>query len=136
MTGSPLYSIEKSRNFERSFKKLVKAYQRDFPQIIINLLEELMDNPYPANSRDEPLPTKTKLSEGWTFHKLELKIAKGASGQIRLMYLVNEGTTIIKPLWIYSHEQFAKRPADKDIKVAIQEALDPIIDEAKDEDKT
>jgi hypothetical protein len=35
---------------------------------------------------------------------------------------------IIKPLWIYSHEQFDKRPADKDIKTAIQAALDATTD--------
>ncbi len=28
--------------------------------------------------------------------------AKGASGQIRIIYLVNEQDRIIKPLWIYN----------------------------------
>lgn len=39
------------------------------------------------------------------------------------MYLVNETERIIKPLWIYSHQQFTKRPPDKDIRQVIQEAL-------------
>jgi hypothetical protein len=34
---------------------------------------------------DEPLPSKMKLPEGWTFHKLEGRVSKGASGQIRLI---------------------------------------------------
>lgn len=125
MTGSVPCSIEKSPNFERSFKKLNKAYKQGFLEVAVSILEGLMDDPYPSSSRDEPLPSKTKLPEGWTFHKLEFRIGKGASGQIRLMYLVNESEAVIRPLWIYSHEQFVKRPADKDIATAIQEALDP-----------
>lgn len=84
----------------------------------------MLEEPYPRNSRREPLPRKIKLPDDWTFHKLELKLAKGASGQIRLMYLVSEQDKIIKPLWIYSHEQFAKRPSDRDISDAVKEILD------------
>ncbi|MBD2097121.1 hypothetical protein H6F90_18640 [Trichocoleus sp. FACHB-591] len=125
MTGSTPFSIEKSENFARSLKKLSKAYNKEFIEIVVNILEGLIDAPYPPSSRDEPLPSKIKLPEGWTFHKLEFRCSKGASGQIRLMYLVNEEVSVIKPLWIYSHEQFVKRPPDKDIKNSIQEALDP-----------
>lgn len=94
-------------------------------EVVVNVLEELLDDPYPSSSRDEPLPSKMKLPEGWTFHKLEFRLAKGASRQVRLMYLVNESRAFILPLWIYSHEQFVKRPADKELKYAIQDALDP-----------
>jgi mRNA-degrading endonuclease YafQ of YafQ-DinJ toxin-antitoxin module len=125
VTGLSPFSIEKSENFQRSFRKLSKAYNKGFVGIVVNLLEALLDDPYPSNSRDEPLPSKMKLPEGWTFHKLELRVSKGASGQIRLMYLVNESAAVIIPLWIYSHEQFVKRPADKELRNAIQEALDP-----------
>jgi hypothetical protein len=84
----------------------------------------LVEDQYPINSRNEPLPGKIQLAEGWTFHKLEFRISKGASGQIRLMYLVNTITCVIKPVWIYSHEQFAKRPGDKDLKSVIKEILE------------
>jgi len=40
------------------------------------------------------------------------------------MYLVNASTCVIRLLWIYSHEQFSKRPPDKDLKDVIQETLD------------
>jgi hypothetical protein len=86
-------------------------------------LEDLIEDPYPTNSRDEPLPGKIHLPKQWTFHKLEIRVSKGASGQIRLMYLVNETACVIKLVWIYSHEQFAKRPADKDLKSIIREIL-------------
>ncbi|MHC5827743.1 MAG: hypothetical protein ACYT04_70635 [Nostoc sp.] len=52
-------------------------------------MEDLIEDQYPINSRNEPLPGKIELPQGWSFHKLELKVSKGASGQIRLMYLVN-----------------------------------------------
>ncbi|MGL6341494.1 MAG: type II toxin-antitoxin system RelE/ParE family toxin [Waterburya sp.] len=124
MTGSTPFLIEKSDNFQRSLKKLVKAHGKRFTQIIIETLENLTENPYPHNSRQEPLPGKLRLSQDLTFHKLELRISKGASGQIRLMYLVNNSDRIIKLVWIYSHEQFTKRPADRDLQAVIKEILD------------
>ena len=127
MTGSTLFSIEESEFFRRSLKKLVKASGKILAKKLIaflsDSLENLLDEPYPRNSRCEPLPRKIKLPDDWTFHKLELKLAKGASGQIRLMYLVSEQKRIIKPLWIYSHEQFAKRPSDRNIADAIKEII-------------
>lgn len=124
MTGSTPFSIESSDNFRRSFKKLAKVHGKSFVELITKTLEDLIDDQYPRNSRNEPLPRKIQLPEGWTFHKLELWVVKGASGQIRLMYLVNATTCTIKLVWIYSHEQFAKRPADADLKSVIREILD------------
>jgi mRNA-degrading endonuclease YafQ of YafQ-DinJ toxin-antitoxin module len=123
VTGSTLFSIEHSDNFKRSFKKLVKVHGTGFVELIAKTLEELIDDQYLHNSRNEPLPGKTQLLEAWTFHKLELRVSKGASGQIRLMYLVNATTCTIKLVWIYSHEQFAKRPADADLKSVINEII-------------
>ncbi|GAP93971.1 hypothetical protein [Leptolyngbya sp. NIES-2104] len=124
MTGSIPFSIEESENFKRSFKKLAKVHKNTLIELVAETLENLIDDQYPNNSRNEPLPSKIQLPEDWTFHKLELRIAKGASGQIRLMYLVNESTYTIRLVWIYSHEQFAKRPADTDLKNTIREILD------------
>ncbi|MGB3760253.1 MAG: hypothetical protein WBA07_28395 [Rivularia sp. (in: cyanobacteria)] len=124
MTGLTPFSIEKTGNFKRSFKKLAKLYGNDFIEIIAEILENLIEDQYPIKSRQEPLPGKIKLPEGWTFHKLEFQFGKGASGQIRLMYLVNDVDYIIKPVWIYSHEQFAKRPGDKELKSVIKDILE------------
>lgn len=124
MTGSTPFSIEASDNFNRSFKKLAKVHRDSFAALIAKILEDLIDEQYPSNSRNEPLPGKIHLPEGWTFHKLELWVSKGASGQIRLMYLVNATTCTIRLVWIYSHEQFSKRPTDDDLKSAIREILD------------
>ncbi len=123
MTGSTPFSIEASDNFKRSFKKLAKVQGTRFVELVGEILEDLTEDQYPINSRNEPLPGKIQLTEGWTFHKLEFRISKGASGQIRLMYLVNTTACVIRLVWIYSHEQFAKRPADKDLKSVINEIL-------------
>jgi mRNA-degrading endonuclease YafQ of YafQ-DinJ toxin-antitoxin module len=124
VTGSVHFSIEKTENFQRSFKKLAKFQGKQVLDLVATALEALMKNPYPIKARDEPLPGSFRLPEEWTFHKLEIRVGKGGSGQVRLMYLVNEREFIIKPLWIYNHEQFAKRPPDKDLANVIQEALD------------
>ena len=124
MTGSTLFSIEKSLCFERSFKKLAKVHGKAFVVHIAEVLESLIENPYPQSSRREPLPSRLQLPEGWTFHKLEIWVAKGASGQVRLMYLVNEESLTIELVWIYSHDQFKKRPAEADLKAVLREILD------------
>ncbi|WP_335104564.1 hypothetical protein [Nostoc sp.] len=87
-------------------------------------MEDLIEDQYPINSRNEPLPRKIELPQAWSFHKLEFKVSKSASGQIRLMYLVNTTDCVIKLVWIYSHEQFAKRPTEVDLKSVLKEILD------------
>jgi mRNA-degrading endonuclease YafQ of YafQ-DinJ toxin-antitoxin module len=129
VTGSILFLLEKTDNFERSFKKLIKSYksklqQQEFVGIVSNYLEQLIVDPYPAQARDEPLAGGIKIPDLWTFHKLAFTTSKGASGQIRLMYLVNESERIVKIFWIYNHEQFRKRPPDKDIKDVLKEAFE------------
>lgn len=121
MTGLTPFSIEELENFKRSFKKLAKIYGKSFIKVISSILENLLEDPYPNNSRNEPLPGKVKLPSEWTFHKIAFKFAKGAFGQIRLIYLVNEEAGIIKPIWIYNHEQFAKRPGDKELRNIIKQ---------------
>jgi hypothetical protein len=125
VTGLPRFSIERTESFERSFKKLAKFYRKEAIEALIVGFEALSADPFPPKSRDEPLPSKVQIPEGWTFHKLEIRLGKGASGQVRLMYLVNEGARMIKPLWIYNHEQFAKRPDDPEIRAVIRSALNP-----------
>ena len=124
MTGSTPFSIEASDKFNRSFKELKKVHRDSFVALVAKTLEALIDDQQPNNSRTEPLPGKTQLPEEWTFHKLEIRFSKGASGPLRLMYLVNATTCTIRLVWIYSHEQFAKRPADDDLKSVIREILD------------
>ncbi|MEM9155561.1 MAG: type II toxin-antitoxin system RelE/ParE family toxin [Cyanobacteria bacterium P01_F01_bin.33] len=126
MTGSPLFSLEKTDGFERSFRKLAKskAYGNSFSDKISDILKNLLDEVSPRDSRDEPLPGGASIPDGWTLHKLEIRMGKGASGQVRLIYLVNESDSIVRPLWLYSHEQFSKRPPDRELKNAIKNAIE------------
>ncbi len=121
MTGSIPFLLEKTESFEKTFTKLgkSKAYDKTFPEKIGRVLKSLLHDSYPKDSRKEPLPSKTKLPKGWTLHKLEIKVGRGNSGQVRLMYLVNETLFTILSLWLYSHEQFKKRPPDKDLREVI-----------------
>lgn len=57
MTGSTPFSIEESENFKRSFKKLAKIHGSDLIEIAANALEDLIEDPFPINSRKEPLPS-------------------------------------------------------------------------------
>lgn len=124
MGGSTPFLIDTSENFKRYFKKLAKIHDSSFVETVGEILEVLIEDPYPINSRNEPLTGKIHLLEGWPFHKLEFRVSRGASGQIRLMYLVNSVACLIKLIWIYNHEQFTKRPADKDIQRLIKEILE------------
>jgi hypothetical protein len=41
---------------------------------------------------------------------------------------------LIKLLWIYNHEQFAKRPDDRDLRESIDIALNPETTESQDDE--
>ena len=129
MTGLPPFLLEKKDTFQTSFKKLIKSYksksqQQDFIRFISNQIESLLVNPYPAQSRTEPLPVGIRLPDNLQFYKLVIIVAKGGSGQIRLMYLVDKELRVIKLLLIYNHEQFPKRPADSDLRNVLRLALE------------
>ncbi|MBF2098857.1 MAG: type II toxin-antitoxin system RelE/ParE family toxin [Gloeomargaritaceae cyanobacterium C42_A2020_066] len=126
MTGSLPFLLQKTDSFEKSFKKLAKsnAYRGEALEIISQSLENLQEDPYPTNARDEPLPSGVNLNRDWTLHKLEIRVGKGAAGQVRLIYLVNEGQRVLRPLWLYRHEQFRKRPSDQDLRIVIESALE------------
>ncbi|NEO68192.1 hypothetical protein [Moorena sp. SIO3H5] len=124
MTGSNPFSIEASHKFKPSLKKVAKVHGNSFVELVTQIVENLKQDPYPRNSRQEPLPKKSKLPQGCTFHKLEFRFAQGASGQIRLIYVVNTNRSVITLVWIYTHEQFEKRPDDKDLRSVIQQILE------------
>ncbi|BDA71977.1 hypothetical protein RIVM261_004760 [Rivularia sp. IAM M-261] len=73
MTGLTPFSIETTDNFQRSLKKVAKTLGAGFAKLVTEALEGLINDPYPINSRQEPLPAKIQLPDEWTFHKLEIK---------------------------------------------------------------
>ena len=68
MTGSIPFLLETTDNFQRSFKKIVKSYksklqQQEFVELVSNYLEQLIIDPYPPQSRDEPLSGGMKIPD-------------------------------------------------------------------------
>lgn len=127
MDGLNPFLIEKTAFFEASFKKLAKATPKGLKTKLAKevgvLIGSLVEDQRPPSSRQEPCPKKVSLPPLCEFRKIEFTLSKGASGQVRLMYLVDFKSRVIKPVWIYSHEQFSKRPSDSDLNKVIKEVL-------------
>lgn len=121
MSGSNPYSLEETGKFKRSLKKIATPALK---KPLADYLKELTLNPEHPKAEREPQPGGYTIPPDWAFYKLRFQIGKGASGKIRLMYLVNESTKRIKLLWIYNHEQFAKRPAEDDLVSLMREVLE------------
>ncbi|MGB3297889.1 MAG: type II toxin-antitoxin system RelE/ParE family toxin [Phormidesmis sp.] len=128
--GSPNYEVSLSPKFARAIKVLKKKYKskreaKAFVEAISDIVEELAQFPEPKESRQEPWPSNLNYAE-WNLRKLTFPLPgrSGAVGQGRLIYLVNDQLRIIHLLWPYTHEEFDKRPPDKDLKSLIQEFID------------
>lgn len=137
MTGSPKFLKVPARNFERSLRRLIKRYKgsrekQAFIVFISQLVDELCDEPHSSNSAPEPIPGKMPLQEELEFRKLRFAMPglRGASGQGRLMYLINSTQRKIILVWIYTHEEFEGRPDDKSLKVSLQDAMASLGEEA------
>ena len=128
MAGSNHFSIDtECESFKRSFRKLSKATPKGVLRKLLDeievQLEGLKKEPRPAASRPEPPTSKAPLPPLVEFRKLCFTIQKGASGQIRLMYIVDLDAQKISPVYIYSHEQYSKRPSVKEVTQAIKDGL-------------
>ncbi len=125
------YRLEsRGEGFVRTLKKFLKSYnkaqRKAVQEVLANIFEEIGNNPNSATSREEPLPQKADRVEGWELRKREFFISSGASGQGRLIYLLNEGEAVVRLIWIYNHEQFEKRPPDSGLVSSISEALEEL----------
>jgi hypothetical protein len=128
--GSPTYRVIPSDKFTRAAKVMKKSYKSNresqaFLDCLASLVEQLTQNPRLENSRLEPIPKGVDLQGGWEFHKLCFSVPgrSGASGEGRIMYLVNSTTNIIKLAWLYTHAEFKGRPVDRDLKQLLQDLL-------------
>jgi hypothetical protein len=124
------YRVVPSGKFERTVKSLKKGYKskqdaQTFVGVVTNIVQGLTITPRPDSSRLESWPSNLRSDE-WEFRKLVFILPgrKGASGEGRLMYLIDDARKLIQLIWIYTHEEFKKRPPDKDLKGIMQELLD------------
>jgi mRNA-degrading endonuclease RelE of RelBE toxin-antitoxin system len=131
-SGLSAYKVIPTDKFQRTIKNLKKSYKSErsqsaFVDCISSIITTLSKNPRSdeLNTFQEPLPKGIQLA-AWEFRKLIFSMPdyQGAKGQGRLMYLVNDSDLLIKLVWIYTHEEFQKRPPDKELKPLISDALD------------
>ncbi|NEP61105.1 MAG: hypothetical protein F6K31_29685 [Symploca sp. SIO2G7] len=124
-----------TRNFERWLKRLIKRYKgsgdkQAFQMFISQLIDNLCITPRPSNSALEPIPGKMILPQELEFRKLRFAMPglRGASGQGRLMYLINSvrNPIILILVWIYTHEEFEGRPDEKSLQAALQDAINSL----------
>ena len=130
MAGSPRYLKVPTRNFERWLKKLIKRYKgskdkQAFQVFIFQLIDNLCSDSRPSNSALEPIPGKMALPQELEFRKLRFAMPglRGASGQGRLMYLINSVQSSIVLVWIYTHEEYEGRPDEKSLEAVLQDAI-------------
>jgi mRNA-degrading endonuclease YafQ of YafQ-DinJ toxin-antitoxin module len=72
VTGSRPLSIEASSNFKRTFKKLAKAYQKDFEGIVATALEALMVRSNPTEILKKKEGTRRScLGRQWAVRRLQ-----------------------------------------------------------------
>lgn len=125
-----MYLLKRSKVFEHSFKKFIKKHP--YKQKIVAKLKEITKGleidptfaKYTIKASEEPISYGFLNESASTFWKIRFTAGKGAAGQIRLMYLVNDAEKIVILIYIYDHKQYAKRPPDDYLKNVIRDAID------------
>ncbi len=136
MTGSSKFLIKPFIKFTRSYKELLKRYYKGdrakqaFIECVAKIVENLSSDPFLIDSFTESSPGGLNIPEEWEFRKyyFDMPSLRGASGEGRLMYLVNRSQSVIWLLWVYTHSEYEKRPPEKNLKQLIQELIESQID--------
>ncbi|KYC41659.1 hypothetical protein WA1_16580 [Scytonema hofmannii PCC 7110] len=124
MSGCITYQIKRLDKFESSFDKLVKAHYRknkrarsSFENLIDYFIDELRKNPSFELSDDENFPKGCNKID-FQFRKIRFNMPElqGAARYGRLMYIVHEPQHTVYLLWVYTHEEFRKRPGDDELR--------------------
>ncbi len=133
MTGSDVYQTKPLSNFETSYRKLVKKHYRknhqareEFIDLVGGFLRLMRSSPRlpHAVGHLEPWPpgTAEKGFELWKMH-FDMPGIKGAAGEGRLVYLIAEEERIVYPIWIYTHDEFDKRPPEREMGRLLKSAM-------------
>jgi hypothetical protein len=142
VSGCETYQIVPLERFESSLKKLIKNHYRknerarnSFLDLIDNFIKELRENPCSNYFSDDENFPKGSYDQKLKFRKIKFRTPelKGASGCGRLMYVVCETRCTFYLVWVYTHEEFSKRPSDDDLRgefVVIQQNIEQSNNEA------
>ena len=124
MPGCEIYSIRPLQKFEISLVKLVKTHYKknkrardSFETLIQKYIETLAKDPLFDESDSENFP-KGAYKPDFEFRKIRFLMPElqGASRQGRFMYVVHQASCSVYPVWIYTHEEYPKRPSDQELK--------------------
>lgn len=124
MPGCEIYSIRPLPKFEISLFRLVKSHYkknkraRDTFEILIKTyIDSLAQNPFFDDSDSENFP-KGAYKPDFEFRKIRFLMPElqGASRRGRFMYVVHQASCSVYPIWIYTHEEYPKRPSDQELK--------------------
>ncbi|MEG4282502.1 hypothetical protein QUB68_05190 [Microcoleus sp. A006_D1] len=142
MKGSEQFHIKLSNKFERSQEELSRVRYRKNPAGLVKFLEliqklirilSVAPRPRPPLGHFEQWP-KGSSREGWELWKLEFKMPQlqGASGQGRLIYLLDITKQEVVLVWIYTHAEFEKRPPDSSLKRLLRKIIedDEVLEES------
>jgi hypothetical protein len=133
LSNSESFQTRRLENFDRTYKALVKSHYRknrqaraDFEKRVAGIISLLRSDPRPPPPFGglERWP-KGSYQEGWELRKLHFGMPglRGASGEGRLIYMVDTDGATVYLVWIYTHDEFPTRPPDKPLRQLAEEAL-------------
>lgn len=124
------FGIKYSIKFESTYKRILRAHYRHrpddaeaFEELFDTLEEVLAVDPYPPVSVGVPWPGKFGRSD-WDLCKCKFQMPGlgGASGEGRLLYLVDQQAKVVCLLWVYTHEEHRIQPPTKELRQVVREA--------------
>ena len=130
MSSSNLWNLKQGKTFQSQLKKFIKKYykknakgEKKFLSLLRDIINQLSIHPNIPNSRLEPAP-KGSLKEHEELRKFYFHMPnyKGSSSQGRIMYKVDKQKREIILICIYTHQDFEKRPSDKEIRRLLDES--------------
>ncbi|AFZ23624.1 hypothetical protein Cylst_1334 [Cylindrospermum stagnale PCC 7417] len=124
MSGCEAYQIRPLEKFSLSFEKVVKSHYRKNKQARV-LFETLIDE-YITILRKQPLFDESDSENfpkgcykpDFDFRKIRFFMPdlRGASRKGRLMYVVHQDSCSVFLVWVYTHEEYPKRPSDGELR--------------------
>jgi hypothetical protein len=123
-----VYRIKPTAKFERTLENLLRAHykkDRHSKEKLVRLLADLF-----VKLRSDAFELHGSYPEAWPGnrpignyalrkHFFRMPGLGGASGEGRLIYAVNGQRREVALVWIYTHAEFQKRPADEDLRRAL-----------------
>ena len=99
-------TTKKNKRARDSFETLIQKY-----------IETLAKDPFFDESDSENFP-KGAYKPDFEFRKIRFLMPElqGASRQGRFMYVVHQASCSVYPIWVYTHEEYPKRPSDQELK--------------------